>query len=526
MKKLLATMLILLFALPAWATDYYVTQSGSGNGLTSSTPSNISDYQAENSPFDGDLSSDTVYFGGTITDDSATNVIPIHDAGMTVSGAFPGNPCTIDGNDAANVAIYADGKDNITITDFSILDMEYTGIRIDDSSSVTITNNTFTNPGAVDYNPIHIYESAATVDSDYTISGNTMTNCDPTAAHIFFECADTDGYFYTATITSNTITGNSVEEDGIRVRPELGAKTLGNLSYGFTVNSNSFTGIGRAIILELEGTAKNYCNNNTITDCAETNAIQLHYCTNLEVQGNYISGNFQIDGTRDGHGIEVDYSLAEGGGDPEDWPCNGVIIFRNYITGRTQRDYSAGIDLYCAKNCLVFNNVCVGNKNGIGLQHDNISVFNYFYNNTIANNSRYGARIIAGAGDEVPASTWINNIFYGNTIYGMYLSNTVVPTISYNCWYSNGSDRYDADTSATFSAGTGAVSSDPLFNNSSTDFRIQPSSPCKDAGTDKVNYGKLELSSADSGPSGVAPTIGSANDYITFGGSNDYVTFN
>lgn len=63
MRKLLFILSVLLLPLSAFATNYYVTQSGTGTGTSSSSPWSVATYNASTTPTGGD----TVYFSGTIT---------------------------------------------------------------------------------------------------------------------------------------------------------------------------------------------------------------------------------------------------------------------------------------------------------------------------------------------------------------------------------------------------------------------------------------------------------------------------
>ena len=108
MKKLIIlislTFAILLFAWPCHAVTYYITQSGAGNGLTSGAPDSIADFNADilNA---AQVAGDTFYIGGTITTKVVPPVAGTSGNEMVLRGDFPGNACTIEGQNGETEAV-------------------------------------------------------------------------------------------------------------------------------------------------------------------------------------------------------------------------------------------------------------------------------------------------------------------------------------------------------------------------------------------------------------------------------------
>ena len=166
----------------------------------------------------------------------------------------------------------------------------------------------------------------------------------------------------------------------------------------------------------------------------------------------------------DGSGIGVDQ-----------W-CTNNTVCRNSVTGCDGN----GVEVYDATYTVLYNNACYGNGQDRGASHgapnrNEIALLGSLTNNT----------------------TLANNIGYATaaSAYAIYLdSNAAASTLSItnNCWYRvSGNWYYDGSvggaTLATWNAksyvGTD-INADPLFTNpSGSDFSLQATSPCKNAGT-------------------------------------------
>ncbi|MBP7830186.1 MAG: hypothetical protein KA248_09745 [Kiritimatiellae bacterium] len=135
--------------------------------------------------------------------------------------------------------------------------------------------------------------------------------------------------------------------------------------------------------------------------------------------------------------IQANYALAGGGG--------------------------ANIGAQVLENCLIYSNSCGGNGGGVYSRGGQIR------HCTIARNRTYGT-LWGGGYYASTAANLVNTIVYGNTGPATYSN------------YSGGVWTYSC--AAPLPAGTGNLSSDPLFvNPDAFDFRLPTNSPCVDAGS-------------------------------------------
>jgi hypothetical protein len=89
---LLFFLFFVLYLSGAYGTTYYVSQSGSGDGLAVGTPDSIADY---NTGVFGQLDGDTVYFLGSITTMIATPDSGTSTAIIDLRGDYPGFECSV-----------------------------------------------------------------------------------------------------------------------------------------------------------------------------------------------------------------------------------------------------------------------------------------------------------------------------------------------------------------------------------------------------------------------------------------------
>ncbi|MBU1488104.1 PKD domain-containing protein, partial [bacterium] len=154
------------------------------------------------------------------------------------------------------------------------------------------------------------------------------------------------------------------------------------------------------------------------------------------------------------------------------WCKNGASpgISNNTITGNG----SHGI--YCNNSSpIITNNIITGNdRHGLSCSNSSPTITN----NTITGNGEDGIECINSSS---PIIT--NNIITSNDTSGGHAgisaNVTSSPVISYNDVWGN-----TTDYSGNCSAGTGDISSDPLFvDGADSDFHLKSCSPCKDAGS-------------------------------------------
>jgi len=173
MKKYLILFGILFFSFQAWATDYYVTQSGAGSndGKSLANAWAVSDFNsstnwATSEDADKIDPGDTVYFSGTLTSTiyppdgyggtsgnyitldgwqgGTCNPVANHEAlSFGSDNGVDKNACPsaaiIDLDSITDSAIYLYGNDYITIQDFQIRDAKYGVIEWDSGGSTGIT---------------------------------------------------------------------------------------------------------------------------------------------------------------------------------------------------------------------------------------------------------------------------------------------------------------------------------------------------------------------------------------------------
>jgi len=184
---------------------------------------------------------------------------------------------------------------------------------------------------------------------------------------------------------------------------------------------------------------------------------------------------------RYGLGIEISTPTASTGGYEYDWDISDIYIYNNIIenVGYSDSQYCYGL--------LYINET---NLNGYTVTTDNINILN----NTITaiSGSTYQGIRFSG-GDMLSNLNIKNNIIKGFDSYGIYLGEHATDGLSmtnvavtYNCMNGNGTNTVGIDgdiVQTNFDVATGNITGDPLFK-SSTDFHLQSTSPCRDAGID------------------------------------------
>ena len=281
------------------------------------------------------------------------------------------------------------------------------------------------------------------------------------------------------TIKNNTI--HDLYGGGIViVAPSEGNITAGSYyPYGFDVNGNTIYNIASNGAVSFDTgmfstPTQSYVRNNIITNIglvsvANVDALQLEYTQNMYVTNNYINGIYTS--LPDGDGIEIDWAWADA-----TKLSNGDIVCGNTVTGANTGVTSSGIRVFAGTNTTVCNNLTYGNYIGISNPNSN-TTGNVFYNNTMVNNS-YGAGVDGLSGSGV-ATTWIDNIFAYNSVYGFKISNNfMAPTETYNDWYSNGTNIYNVSGATSVAISATDLTSNPNFVNvASKNYSLNDGSP-------------------------------------------------
>jgi len=486
MKKLLLTIAILLFAWPCWGATVYVKETGGSIYYESGAAScdEVTDADTEGdleaaakAVTDAGAGGTLNICAGTYTDaeldadhsfEIADTAVTINATGATIISTDAASTVRVGANTTINGGTWQGGAGQIAYI-------------LRDS---TITFNDCTFSGGTGTYGIYGYADAGNTISTITIDGCTFSGA---VEAINFTQGGT-GVLHTVVVNDCTFSGSVYGVRTYSVEAACGAND--SSPYNIQVTDCIFTDTTKAAIQYQSGIKStggtSYIARNGLTTIgngtnSSVNGMQLQWCRGLIVEDNVIT-TVENNGAGDGDGIILDFAYEK-----TDYLSDGCIIRRNKVTDCDSgtNNTSAGINIYYAVDSVVFGNICYANDIGLRLSNDN-STGNVFYNNTCYNNTQMNVRIDDPGNDGAPASTWANNIL-STSPYGIYvINNSTEPTINYNCYYNHATqDRWNATGSATFAAGTGAVSSNPHFADAANDdFHIMPLSPCRDAGTD------------------------------------------
>jgi len=248
----------------------------------------------------------------------------------------------------------------------------------------------------------------------------------------------------------------------------------------------------------------NVCGKNYLGGYALGASIQIGNANNVYIAGNQV---FNVGVGKQTHGIYLTpiitdttveyntiYSVNNGHG-IEVYGDFGYVfsnlIIRNNLVYNCGR---SGIQVNAPSTCKIYNNIVYGNGiidfAGINLRWGNASSIYEVYNNTLYNNGIYtaddGNRSGGGPYGQVYFNATCQSFIFRNNIIRSFSSNEVyftrsstsgTQTFSNNLYYGNGGKP-------SFDNGSSTLNTDPLFNNPTSDFNLQSSSPTINAGYD------------------------------------------
>lgn len=390
------------------------------------------------------------------------------------------------------------------------------GIYCRKYSSPSITANTISDNVAMSGGGIYLYEwSCPTIDGN-EINGNTADGGDGGAIH--FEL------FATATVTNNTIVGNSAELGGaIRIKttssPVIkGNDITGNLAYlhGGAINSlsgsptiednditmNSAISRGGAMYCHLGSPV--ISNNLIMGNSAEVDGGGIWwYESAVSVTGNTIRENRAL---RDGGGI---YTLLV-------YTWIDQTISKNVISGNSAGNYGGGIDCH-ESSPTIAENIITGNSAGVY----GGAIYSFEFSPPMTDNTIVGNSVnVAGGGLYCvfgSSPTIKNCIFWENSPEGIFVESGS-PIVSYS----------DVQGGWT---GEGNIDTDPMIEDpAGGDYRLMSDSPCIDSGDpesevpprggDRVDMGAFEYEYPEYSPLRLTfentPTIGARGETVVW----------
>jgi len=494
MKKLILIFIICVFAVNGWGVTYYVSQSGTGDGSTASTPDSVTDYKAN---VFGDLAGDTVYFLGAITE-----TIGIVDGGTSDNVAthrfdYPGQEGTINGL-VTEAGPWSDEGSNVYSTGSITTEPKwvlYDGAHLtpNDGQTTSVGSNEF------DWNANTLYMNVGEDPTSGTVQISKLVRAVSFGAGDdyvdliggTFEYFNSQGVFiYDAEhinisettikkvwgygITSTVGTGNTISD--ITVHDNY----LYDCEYGIYFNRTSggiISGNYLSHTLSLWGTAHGggYLGGSAIQVRDDDDAGRSidHAIYNNHIDTYHGNGIFALSSGSSGHPVEIYNNILYMVGD-------GIAIEdSNYI-----EIYNNGVvytQIYDSYPCMK-----IGTNFGSGTYSDYLTIRNNLFINKynvaasrpiISTNGGAGG---AGIGTN---STMTHNIF-------QYVDDPNPGTTTLFNWWENGEGSLSAYTWAGFQAyQTGkytanSFNSDPLFVNAADkDFSLTSTSPAIDAGS-------------------------------------------
>lgn len=379
--------------------------------------------------------------------------------GIRVDGVSPTiEDCDINNNSAAGLNLLNGA--NPTIQNNTI-DANGFGVNISLSTG-TITGNTISNSGG--------YGLQAGGPTRPVISGNTITNSGTAAPANSVQLSQSD-----AIIHDNTITGGAGSLDGI----EISASSANALIYENTITNHNSAATGQ---IEINSSSTPYIIDNTIGSIPTSELVGI-LVTDAQpiITGNLIN-------IEEGTGIHIKHNNAN------------PSLFSNTVTSSLSANILFDVTT-TSKAILSDNEISSSSTEGIFIQNLDILGITTIFGNNIHDNAGSGVNVYAGSAtslvinhnlitdngaDGIDVATGQNAAVYNNTIVGnggdgfeenspniSNLYNNIItgnsvgivgnaflapgPSYNYNDVWNNGTDYVNAQ------AGTGAISSDPLY---------------------------------------------------------------
>ena len=448
-----------VFAGEVSAANWYVRPSGGSYGLANGTS-----YDNAWNGFasivwgtGGVTAGDTLWLDGSATYSERLNIATSGTSGnpITIDGGYGGGKAII--NKIGDYCIVGNDRNYLTIKNIEArngLDAIVLFYKVHDLVFQNSSFNTSTSSYMLKINAPTGYDSY-----NIDIIDNDFSNATSSIGVHFSHLGNT---FYNVNILRNTADSlakfvrvyGSEEQVGIPNIPPYHFHVEDNVISNTKSNAISIN----SGLKSYGGTS--YIRNNTLTNIGDgsvaQNAFELSWFDSVVIENNIVNTSTG-DGVSDGHGM----AISNGFGSDTYLSANNIIR-NNIFSGCTSATYSSGFSIWRGINNQIYNNISYNNH--VGFKNSNaLNTGNVFYNNSAYNNSLAGFRF-----DTTAATATLKNNIFSSSQYGNQVTNTVsIPTLSNNVFYNNSLyDRYNAQTASTFSAGSGSVSSNPSFSNS------------------------------------------------------------
>jgi len=474
-------LILLLFASPVWATNYYVTPTGNASDPdcsedTENIPTCAGAY--DQSDFEGlsgtAYAGDTFYFTGTFTSKLDIGVSGAGGNYVTIDGYYAddcdpiNSTCSssalIDTNGADGIGM--DGKDYIVVQDFRITDFNE-GITIGGGSDyIYIKRN-------------QIYESWGSGNALGILGENGVKLY--TSSNVVIGGTLGDG---------NNIYDISYEDGNSAVAVSTYAAGPTTISYNHLWADSEVDGGDGIVAVSTENVTVEY---NRIHGHYREDGIDFKRVVGGTIRFNIIYDNGHVG--KEGQGITVQRSS-------QNVQVYGNNVYQNTGTGillQDNDDCCGAVDNIDIWGNLVWENA----QSGITLSSGEDGVTNVnIYNNVIAENNTLGNGTSHGLNLRTGGSTTSvkNNIFYKNNptlsdYRQAYLSSTP-NELDYNYYfwpgqtsvvYYSGGNRTVSTLQGTYSVeAAGADDDQEMTDPDNNDYTLQSTSPCIGAGDSSI----------------------------------------